>query len=1285
MKSQILAILLAAACIQAAPILTTPPAPFTEIATDTSGEVIAPKFNADEMIFDFGSKKVEVRKNGTFRILSDTRIVANVNWIFRTSYQPNSVGNAGLKEPVKYNGGGMCVTDCIADSAAQSITVRGILPYHAKNTSPAITGTWTQTLKLLPDGKLDYVLETSDPEGHHPADRGIFISLPNADGYVLESTGELLFSGKQPNTNPGKYMVTKSFNPLDDIRIDIVSPNMIYSHMSQQKVFRINQHPSVKETRVHLIFDLMKRTVEAPRSTGGVDLKKVDDLDMSSTGTNMLPNPYFAQGLMYINSNAGSPGDFVLKDNGGKFGKYYVEISENRHWFYPAAVPADKGTYTFSFYSKGKGHVNVITKSHANRWDLSPKAIIIDAADWTRYSYTFQTESDGVISLWLGFSNIAAGNSIYLDGLQLERGGAATDFAAPVITARMITNPPDGFLESGKPMSAKLELSTLTDAIKGKAEVTIRNFFREEILSHQFSFDFGKDTNPAFELPIAGKLQDGIHTVEVKYHTGSESREYFRLGVMPWLENRHAIHKLFAKKYNGEVYKAVWCNPSVEKELARDMAIGVGSIGDAPHHTPELDALYKKYRMTITSSSVVLRRTAESMKQIFPETDPKPGHIYFYIHDPDGGLYSNIKGLLPDYRLCGGWTPEYREKFVTIVKKLISRFPEREYYSFATEWPAEIKRDPNYPDIFLAYAETVRSVYPNAKIYERGDTNMEPREGTAAVGHFLSQIKGRWQPDLAGTHVYTRPLTNLYPNFREFVKTVDNSGFPGLPLVFPEGGHFYPYAIPQWNIPLIAWWSGHGAVWGAGTLSYDLGWSERLSAAYYARFYLVFLTEFQRVLSANSSAGNTGNYALDINLVPRAFQKIPNTLGTLLGNPKRYIGDFTFAPETKCFIWEDEQGRPLAAVWNENSAVDTGMRKSPSAKYNYQGAEYIDLMGVARTPAEDGVFPVSPFPLFIRGKAGDSEAFVRAISHAVIGEATALPFRIADRFSSLDTIELTFTNDLARTISGKIKIQGREYDLNIPGNAAQSLSFKLDTPAKPDRITKLNIPYECVVDGQTFRSSFKTDVLSAVKFTGSWDKVPSIEMTNRIDSGNGKDDFSASFQTAWDKSGLYLRVTVIDDMLTASEGAMNRWNWDVLQVYFDARCSARKNGTKHYDDDDYDYSIMPVKRTGKAEVWRAVSADPQLGLGTAAPANNTFAHEIPCKFTIAPNGYIYEVFFPVNYLLPARMEQNYNLGFGLYAADRDEGSKAKQGLSLASEPGQGCYNRPDLWPILILE
>ena len=111
---------------------------------------------------------------------------------------------------------------------------------------------------------------------------------------------------------------------------------------------------------------------------------------------------------------------------------------------------------------------------------------------------------------------------------------------------------------------------------------------------------------------------------------------------------------------------------------------------------------------------------------------------------------------------------------------------------------------------------------------------------------------------------------------------------------------------------------------------------------------------------------------------------------------------------------------------------------------------------------------------------------------------------------------------------------------------------------------------------------------------------------------------------------------------------------------------------------------MPTMDGKKCEVFRALSPDIQLTLGIAAPKNNEIAKGFKSSFTRTKDGYIYEVAFPAWALLPAKLEKGYNMGFSLFAADRDGGKKVKGGFALTTQEGKSPYMKPHLWPLLVL-
>ena len=271
-------------------------------------------------------------------------------------------------------------------------------------------------------------------------------------------------------------------------------------------------------------------------------------------------------------------------------------------------------------------------------------------------------------------------------------------------------------------------------------------------------------------------------------------------------------------------------------------------------------------------------------------------------------------------------------------------------------------------------------------------------------------------------------------------------------------------------------------------------------------------------------------------------------------------------------------------------------------------------------------------------------------------------------------------------MSGLVTAGGKNKNINLAPLGKTNITVPLTKMLPFDKFTETEVKYT-VRSGNTVQDGSDKFVGLAVKrFTGDWNKIPSFRIKNK--SQNVKypeSDFAATGQIAWDKNNFYLRVTVKDNMFVHTErkGIGARWNNDTLQFYFDTRCSARKNNVRTFDDDDYAYDIHPSPDGKSAELFRFRTPDIQLTLGITAPKDLTYANDVPCKFTRTKDGYIYETALPARYVLPARLEAGYAMGFALFVNDRDEGKDIKQSLTLTPQ-GTAPFNRPHLYPLIIL-
>ena len=1273
------ALLLAVSTVMAAEPLKAPPAPFVSVPkspeTETAGDAkpAKPYLDADRMAFVFGSKRLVVAPCGTFMLMSGSRKLAESYFSASTPAKPRSNSNLRKKIVKQYDGSGLCVTSCKADAAAGTVRVEGQIAFNKPGTPDELYG-WEETFSLQPDGKLKMQIKLHSPAGLLKFGKGaIFFKFNREKDYTSKPVQRLK---KVPPHRTNDISV--SFNvPDDDFKIQVHS-----SMIQQKRKSSANLYLTPLGEEWTLILDPGKCGKAEKPMPGGVNFKKSDDLTLPTAGKNLLANPYFAQGYAFVRNAA--IGDWMkdskepeLAAGQAKFGKYCLKAGA----YFTQTIPADPGDYVFSVYVKGKGTLMLSVAGSAPWKNVAVKNFTVKSPDqWKRIEMPFKFPNPDMLNITYNLK----GEGL-LDGLQLEKGSKATEFSAPPVTARFITDPENGFFESGKPMSGYLELSTLEKSVSGTAEISIRNFFGETVRTQSFQYSLAKGEYPHQDVDLKG-LPDGIYVVEVSYRdaaakAGGKQIEHFRFSIMPFVGNKHFTSRIFCPMYGGG-YDGMIKTISTQY-LKRWQQVGFGVYGHAAAMTNEVADKMKSYGILPFDGGCVSYSNSKQVAANFPNLNVPPGRFFFYTRDPD--RWFRKAAVFPDYRLVGGWSGDYRKKFKEEVKIQLRKSAEKMVYRIGSEWAAEIKNDPHYPDLVEAFFEAARELYPNAMTAEAGGMNMFPHDGVRQVDVFLERYlkKGYRKPDFLMGHPYsgTSGMPAVFENFKALLKVADKHGMSDCQLAFPEGMHFYAHDIPEWGCSFMS-----AEKWRLrGPFSYDMGWIERLSGAYYARFWLVHMTEFKRMWCVTSAMINTNNFIMDNAFTPRAGQKIPNTLGVLFPHPKRYLGDYSFAPETRCLVWEDHEGRPIAAVWNENAEIDAGLKDAPSAEFSYRGAEYIDLMGAVRKPVKDGVFPVSPFPLFIRGRKGDCDAFVKAIRQSVLHGGTVIPFHIADKITADGALELTLTNNLAGTISGKLTIGDQMKAIDLAPHKTMKLKFKLPAELSDSGVTALEFPMVWDNGRQQIRRKFTSYAFLVRPFKGSWDKVPVIDLSNKITrKGFADDGFAASLQMAWTKEKLLMRIKVRDDHLCAGSGNQKRWNYDVVQVFFDTLCSARRTGSKLFDDDDYEFLLMPTEDGKRCEVFRALSPFMQYTLGTAKAKDNTIATEIPATFTRTADGYIYQVEFPAPYIRPIELEPGWNMGACVYAADRDKGTNIERGVSLSTQPGIGGWNRPQSWPVAIL-
>lgn len=1294
------------------PELTAPNAPFIQAknarAVKTNG-----KITGREIVF--GSKKLIVSPSGSMALMSEGREICRMYFYVNTAWSPWLTNQDRGKAPTKWKHGYVGITESSFNKEKKQFIIKGNFPLDKPKSGTPAEGQFIETATLLEAGKIKIKNQYIIPEKHKKNFRTtcMFLMCSGVENFAIAGKKYTFTEKTRHFYKPSKIQFA-SGNDRNSFNVDILSPaRASATERKGNEDFRIYPH---KTDKISFILDPGK-VFEASSPYAGVDFKKTEDLEVPnySVCRNLIQNPSFERGVMYcITKNHFDDflgiNDIKADNTEALFGKHSLKatMTQNGYNIILSPVPAIPGKYVFSFYVKGDGSKNQKLNCYiqnSSRAKLAGKRYKTNDK-WERFSIPFEVRKTTAISCRFGVAGNEA-SVIRIDGIQLEKGEKPTEFTAPPVESLLLTSKEDNFFNPDEKINASLRIFSTKNESSGTVNITVKDFFGDKKFEEEYSFKTDKNGNAIIKLPFDNKFGKGIFVVKADYtlEDGQKLQNFFRFSIMPFLENKHKLKAMFSNSYHGPMKRNVY--PGLETYYKRCRAIGVGGETHAGFVSKNFYELLNKYGIQIINSNMS-GPLYENFKSV---TDAK-GRKFFGLYN-DKGWRKGAKLFVKDFRLEGDGklTDAYLKRFEKAVINMVKEYPWIPRWAFAGEcwakWPEWMTNDmKSFANLQIAFYKAVKKANPKLEVYNGDPCNIYPEGGTKRLRKILTEINGRIKYDALAIHSYLpEGPYSLEANMEAFFDMAKEFGYIKTRTFYPEGMHYGPYNIPQWRIVSASW--GPPRTWYYGTLSYDMGWTEKLSAAWFARSWLVCMKFMDRVISADSAACNmTSNFHLDAKLTPRAYQKIPNTLGNLLGNSK-FLEDASFAPDTKCLLFEDEKARPVAAVWGKIQKVDRGLEVSPwaIADINIEDAEIFDLMENQRAFPKnaDGKirFPLSTFPFFIRGKSGSVKEFAEAMKNAKVQGGRLVPLKMTPKISSPDSLDLLLTNQIARIVKGFVSAPGFKKRIDLPPRKTESLRIKMSTPLTENKISEVKIPVSIAEEGSAaplekeicFDGFLCKKTTHSIKVDGNeddWKDIPAIPLKNKTIAGTTgektgyKGDLEGSFKTAWDKDHLYLIVKIKDDLFThkAFQNTAQRWNNDSLQIFIDTKCDARNKKFIGYDANDYDYAVFP-DGDGKAITFRYRSPDRQLTLGTEAPPDKTVEPHIPSAFKKTSDGYIYEIAFPSKYLLPVKLENNYALGFSLFVNDRDKGKSTKQALTL-TPPGTGCYRKPHLYPVMLL-
>lgn len=1118
------------------------------------------------------------------------------------------------------------------------------------------------------------------------------LALTPLDG--LSATARLL----QKVEGPARIVVAPD-KPLASFGVEVgqgYTVTLMEQGGTGDPTLRIWLHAGKTANKGSFVVDLGVTAVKdasAPPPIGKIDFWASDATHVPAPTTrNLKANPGFEQGLRYWTWWFGG-GKYVPSNtpaysisNDARFGKKSLLVRKEGGGMaiMSLPIPVEKDAdYTVSFYAKGEQDKSSFclgvqsalrTDGSKMGWQQGFKYRHDLTRDWQRYTFTFKSDT-AAIALLIG----PGGSPVWVDGIQVEKGTVATDFTAPEVEGLLRTSDPDCMVQAGQKINASFELAGNPNA-SGDVRLSVLDYYREQRFQKRFAFTLGKDGTATMPLPLdALKLGTGVFVVRADYALPGKPpySDYYRFSVVDFLENKHATKNLFGNLFTMRHPRAA--------DLGRNfMRWGFGS----------------------TSYSYEDRATNDYRIDNFSET------IYSHLTPDQHDDYFAAMEKWTEF------TPERIKRIEDICADVVKRNPTVPVWAptCEVEGKTPLVIAGNYDEWAKFQAAAFRGIKrsnPKAIVLpDTGTSGLNRLRGFREQEGYLRSTQGLAKWDAMAAHPYgsmdgTCGHDDLDDTTARFIELMAKYHYgPETPIYYSEGFNLTDTRIPEWGS------GGAYDNYGAGRASYDSGWREFVQAAWVARTYLICLKYWPRVSTFNIWVSAP---CVDMDFAPLFLTQVPNTLGHLLGNP-RYKADIRPTGGVRGYAFEDEQGRGLAAIWCAMDQVDNGAARGPEmrARFGDQLPEFIDLMGNSRqVKPKDGEVSIqlTPAPLFLRCPAGGLPALLKALDAArILGAGSALSVDAQPQPDG--RMELVLTNQTSSAMAGKLTVSGEQRPFDVPARGKTSTVVPGSGGTAPGKLHTwrkgISVEFEggrkseSLWDTEYFYVPHAPKPLPLDPAAAEWQTVPAIPVTNwfvqtsragAVAKPGGPGDLSASYQLAWDADNLYLRVSASDDRFVLTDAA--RWRDSQLymhdgcaEVYLDTGANGRSNPAKGYDLDDYryDFSAGDAKAgDGPGRVYRLREAYHQLAGGLNMPTKEEASKGVKCQFHREGNQYAYVMVFPQRYIEPLKLEKGWRAGFGLFLHDKEPGEDwSAKGLSLATEPGSHCDNKPHLWPVMVL-
>jgi len=951
------------------------------------------------------------------------------------------------------------------------------------------------------------------------------------------------------------------------------------------------------------------------------------------------------------------------------------------------AIPVKPGEkYTLSFYCRGDKATSLEAIIYTGVWPVFPaKKSFPVTTNWTRHSLTFTAPNAVAAPTFYAQGFPAEDGRVWIDAIQLEAGEKPTDFTEKPVIAELVTDHYNNLCQPGETVNGRLEIYTAKPGITGEVNLTTSDYSGKKLNARKCPFKTNDKGMTAIKLNELDGLACGLYGIKVEFELDDRYSDYdfFRFGVMRYLDNKHKLKDFFSS--------GTGIFPSPSKSFEKYKHIGLGSCKLINFPSAEIVNLFQKNNISLMPYLAYKGKASYAL-------DGEDGY-----KNPDIP-WDEVRSKYPVYMVG----EEQHETIAEVARRIAKAHPEYDNWSLAGEaiLPGQkdrARRLGKYMELQRKVAENVRDENPEALVRSPSTCDLYPGNG-------IAQIEEMWQNgagdifDICEAHSYRpRPeIPDLDNDISVLLKMLDKYNFKGK-VWFAEDLNYAFYNIPKYGLDTTKF----ADFWRGMPLSYDIGMGERLQAAYNARMWIIALKYYPRV--ERLLWHNYGTAMLDINGCSSLACWAPNILGHIFGEGCEYLNDMVFSDDVRCYLFKDSKNRPVAAMWNINEEVDREKREpfSMTFPFDEDEAEVINFVNNKLDVKKGSQLPVPSQPIFVRGKAGAYDEFKEKLGGIKIKGSPVQTVSIQVKPVDMTMVEVKVVNRISKTIKGSFAVTAFDkkiVDENITLLPKEGKTFKVQLQATKDALTEVPLKIEFKAEGseapQQIDRSFVfipcERLKSKITVDGDlsdWDATQGISMAGRqegfgapakllakypeIPEWKGEKDFSAKFYTAWDEEYFYLAVEVQDDVLAPPPPSDSYfWNYDSLQIYFDTFGDARNKNLKDYDNNDYNYNVylageaLRVSRNPVPE-WQLCF----LEKGDAPKVRSAFKK--------TADGYVYELAFPASELAPLQLKANTALGFAILLWDNDN-DYAKRYIALTPK-GTTPYQKPYFWPVMLLK